>query len=387
MTDALNSTDRRPGLTATATAFGPATYGADLHVTEVNPSADPDWGNFVAAHPDGLLYHHPAWLQVLQAVYGHLPAGLVCRDRDGHVRGVLPLCQTHGLFTGRRLSSAPHTPTAGPLALDAPATAALVAGAVARARREPGLGLQLKAPQAGLDQLVDGLVCVPWEPTYVVDLPDASDALRFGDARNHGQVKRAVNKAARLGVDVRPAETEADLRAWYQLYLTTVRRHVVPPRPYRLFDALWRLLRPRGLMHLLLAETDQAGRRTLLAGSIFLSFGQTICFAFNGSSEGAFDLRPNDAIHWQAIHEAHRQGFRRYDLGEVADDNPGLARFKRKWGATPQQLYRYYFPARSDPVPHAPVAGPAVRWLVSAGWRRLPLGATALVGDWLYRVL
>src|SRR5262249_49914574 len=146
-------------------------------------------------------------------------------------------------------------------------------------------------------------------------------------------------KAARLGVRVRPAETERELRGWYELYLDTMRWFVVPPRPYRFFELAWEHLRPQGLLRLLFAGRTEGGTATLGGGSLFLMFGQTVFYAFNGRRREELALRPNDALQWQAIHDACTAGFRRYDLGEVTHDRRGLADFKGKWGAEPRHLY------------------------------------------------
>src|SRR5690606_29721218 len=113
----------------------------------------------------------------------------------------------------------------------------------------------------------------------------------------------------------------------------------VPPRSYRFFGSLWRNLHPHGLMRLLVAEHQQNGKRRVLAGSIFLLFGRTVFYAFNGCRRDDLPFRPNDAIHWYAIQEVCRAGFQTYDFGEVAESDHGLAEFKRKWGAEPRRLY------------------------------------------------
>ena len=219
--------------------------------------------------------------------------------------------------------------------------------------------------------------------TYVLDLPQCPADVRFGTSRNHAAIRRAVSKARKNGVRVRPAETLDDLDAWYRLYLQTMRQHLVPPRPRRLFGALWDELRPRGAMRLLLAERDAE----LLAGCVMLQLGSTVFYGFNGVRAGALALRPNDAIHWEAIHTACTEGFRRYDFGEVVDGDDGLARFKAKWGTRPRRLHRYYFPAPE----HAPDTGGVADGRVARGagrvWRAMPLRATALAGDLTYRFL
>jgi hypothetical protein len=372
----------------------PVVTAAPLGVTRLD-LGDPRWESFVEDHPDGLVYHHPAWTRVLVAEYRTESLCLGCVDGLGAVRGVLPLLRTRGLpfagrtRLGRRLSSLPRTPLAGPLAADPRAAAVLVRGAVDLAASSPGTRLELKVPADGCPPLTDPAHFVPWRRTYRLELPaDASD-LPLGGARNRARLRWATGKAARLGVRVREAETAGDLRRWYWLYLETMRRLCLPPRSFRLFGAMWSLLRPRGRMRLLLAECQQPGDARLLAGSLYLMSGGVVFYAFNGSARDAGSLRPNDAIHWRAISDACRSGYRAYDFGEVPDGRESLADSKRKWGASESVLHRWYHPeppasplgADAEPDP-----GPAGR-LAREVWRGMPLAATALAGARLYRWL
>src|SRR5437868_3307962 len=114
-----------------------------LKVIEVNSRSDSRWEAFVKNRSDSLIYHHPAWLQVLEEAFNYQPLNLACEDSDGEFRGVFPLFYMQGLFTGRRLSSLPRTPAAGPLACDEQAMALLVREAVERTRTEKGTQFQL----------------------------------------------------------------------------------------------------------------------------------------------------------------------------------------------------------------------------------------------------
>lgn len=359
-----------------------------LHVEAVDPTAGDGWDRYVERHPDGLVYHHSGWLRCLRREYDQALIGLTAVDARGELRGVLPLMTTRGLplrrgsaSIGRRLSSLPRTPVAGPLADDREALAALVAAAARRAA--PSAQLQLKMLDPELDGLVAAVVGHPWRMTYILDLPERPEDVRFGSSRNHAAIRRAVSKAHRHGVRVRAAETIEELDAWYLLYLETMREHFVPPRPRRLFRALWEELRPRGSMRLLLAGRDGE----LLGGCVVLELGSTAFYAFNGVSRSALDLRPNDAIHWEAVHAACAEGLRRYDFGEVVEGDAGLARFKAKWGTQARRLHRYYFP----PPPGAPDTGGLPDGRLARGaaqaWRGVPLRATAAAGDLAYRFL
>ena len=362
-------------------------------IVELDPVRDPRWSRFVIGHPDGLIYHHPDWLRVLAREYPADPVCLGYEDAAGDLRGTLTLLPTRGLpfsssvRTGRRLSSLPRTPLAGPLALDEDAAAALLRAALSYAGRErPDAMLEIKAASPLPEGLVAGLRCAPWRLTYTLELPNDPASIRFGDSRNHGRIRWALNKAEKLGVVVRPAESQRDLARWYRIYLNTMRWHTVPPRPYRLFQAMWELLRPTGSMRLLLAEQRTGGQTRLLAGSVFLMLGKTVFYAFNGCWRSAMPLRANDAIQWRAIHDAAAAGFRHYDLGEVAEHQDGLHEFKSKWGAQATRLYRYY-DARARDVGNDAVGSNGHRRLATVAWRQLPPAVTAIVGDRLYRYL
>ena len=62
------------------------------------------WEALAAQLPDGLIYHHPLWLEVLQEAFGCEVTVLAAEDSTGALRGILPLCYSRGLLTGRRYS-------------------------------------------------------------------------------------------------------------------------------------------------------------------------------------------------------------------------------------------------------------------------------------------
>jgi hypothetical protein len=356
-----------------------------FRIIDVDPQADARWDAFVADHPDALVFHHSAWLAALQEAYGYRPSHLACEVDGGALAGVLPLVFKRGIMTGRTLSSLPHSPVAGPLVSEPTAAASLVEGAIGRTQGERRARLQLRTAGRELDALAPALAGRPGVLTYVVRLPDTSEELRFGNSRNHAAIKRAVRKAAKTGVEVRAAETPRDVAEWYSLYLRTTRAHGAVPHSRRFLDVVWELLRPHGLVELLLAERRDRGRTRLLAGSLFFHSGtRSVFFGFNGRHPEALSLRPNDAIHWRSIHEAWKRGVKEYDLGE-AEGNPGLIGFKRKWGAEPRRLYRYYFPLPRDSALELQKSDSALVRAAEATWRHLPIRATERLGDLLHR--
>ena len=383
----------------------------NLRVFELDFRSDPRWGQFISTHPQASIYHHPGWLQALEDEYRQKCVSLACEDEQGSLRAVLPLFYTKGspislgrAATGRRLSSLPRTPIAGPLAVNQEALVAIVKYATELADSR-GVQLEIKTHIADMGKSLPSLAYLHWRPTFVAELPsrtegsaweefwenlrvpractscDGCKRLRFGNAKRQHRVNWAVNKATKLGLQVREAQTEEDLKQWYELYLLTMRNNAVPPRPYRLFRSLWNSLRPTGKMRLLVAERTKKRRKRIIAGSVLLQFGQTVAYAFTGCAPQDFGLHPHDILQIEAIRSACRSGFRWYDFGEVAEEHEALTQFKTKWGGDPMPLYRYYYPAAPAGLPSGDSGVTAAARKL---WRFLPPKATAILGDFIY---
>jgi CelD/BcsL family acetyltransferase involved in cellulose biosynthesis len=241
--------------------------------------------------------------------------------------------------------------------------------------------LQIKGIDCELDGVADGLVTVPWRVTYILQLSLGADGhFRIPDAKERAKIKWAVAKAAKLGVVVRRAETEQDVRNWYPVYLATMRRSVVVPRPLRFFMTIWESMRPAGLMDLLLAEVPDGAKRRVIAGSVFLYFKDTVSYSFSGLDRKFASTRANDAIMWHAINDACGRGFHKLDFGEVPDGHSALANFKAKWGAERHQLFRYYSPGTKAILADSH-EGSGGGGAAAAVWRYLPLQLTEWIGD------
>ena len=122
----------------------------------------------------------------------------------------------------------------------------------------------------------------------------------------------------------------------------------------------------------------------MIAGSVFLFAGKTAIYAFTGSSRKYGGFHASDLILYEAIQAAWHRGYRHVDFGEVAEDHPELARFKKKWGAAPRSLYRYYYPA-----PHSTngLQSDKVTTLAKYIWQYLPLPVTSWLGELIYSYL
>jgi hypothetical protein len=253
----------------------------------------------------------------------------------------LKLCD---LVTARRYSSLPRTPLGGMLSNNEYISKALIDEAINRVNSRANTFLQLKSYSPDLNRNNNIIDKIVWRPSFFIELPDDPSKVRFGNKKQHHRVKWAVNKAKKIGITVREASTEEDIKNWYKIYLKTMRWHAVAVRPYRFFKFLWENLRPKELLTVLMAKVGSESNKQLLSGSFFLHFNKTFFYSFNGRCKEGLVAHANDLIQWTAIHRAVEKGYSQYDMGEVSGCNNSLAHFKTKWGCISKPVYHYYYP-------------------------------------------
>lgn len=348
--------------------------------TATTPTARADWQAYVHQHGgDGALACAPAWLELLQRLYGYRVVPLTATNAAGEITGVLPLCLLRSPLIGRRLVAVPFADRAPLLADDEAAAQSLIEQAIALARRERVRYLELRTGEtpllAGRDDVVASDLYVRW----LIPLAGGPDTVWKAI---HKPVQRQIKKAQKTSVTVRLAEQRDDVLAYHRLHLLTrTRKHGMPAQPARFFLELWDTYAASGAVRLLLAEHEGV----VVAGMVLLGAGDTLRYAYGASDTAALALAPNNLLMWEAIQRGCALGYRTLDLGRTARDNEGLMQFKRGWGATAEPLTYYYFPRREG---LATTAEHSWKYRLATGcWRRLPLPVADVLSDRLYKHL
>jgi predicted N-acyltransferase len=356
-------------------------------VIKVDPCADPRWDAFVEGARGASVYHLGAWARILRSAYGFRPRYMAIEGADGDFEGVLPMFQSRGPVTGRRLRSLPAVaPPSGPLARTRDGLAALVEAAAATLAESGAAQWVWLSRDEAMEELVPGLGLGTTQLTWIAELAGEPDEQRTRLRKHSNNLHRSIKKAEAAALTVREGSGEADLRAFYRLYLATMREHRSLPRPYRQMRADLRELGPRDATRVFLVDH---GADTVAAG-LFHVFGDTVELLYNGSDRDALQMRPNHALYWHVMRWAIERGYRRFDFGDAAEDS-SLGRFKQQWTAEPVREYIYIL--RSD---RRTAVGEAARRRnpnvgvgdsrVGRAWGRLPLPVTQVAGAVAYRL-
>jgi CelD/BcsL family acetyltransferase involved in cellulose biosynthesis len=331
---------------------------------------DPRWLRFVEGSPAATPFHHPSWASMLARCYGYPAFALVHPDPQGRILAGLPVIEVRSPLARRRWVSLPFTDECQALLHPGIAQADLVAE-LDEARRRAGVStLQVRAALDG-----PGAAAGPVAVTHHLPLePDPDVVYR---RLRRPSVRRWITRAEKDGVVVRHGDTPASLDVtFYRLHLQTRHRQGVPVQPRRYFQLLWEQLIGPGKGFLLLASSG----RTVIAGAVFLAWGDTVIYKYGASDTAYWGLHPNHLLMWSAIRWGCEHGYRIFDFGRSDLASSGLRQFKDSWGAQERSLV-YTVVGGKAPEP----SRSRLHGLLGAALRRSPPVACQVAGELLYR--
>lgn len=335
--------------------------------------------DFLTRQASEQFYSQPAWLEMITSLYGYTPIQLTTTSSSGKLTGFLPLCYMHSPLTGRRLVSLPFSDYCPLLAEDETSANQLVDQAIELARQKRVRYLELRT---GLNEVLAGRTDLAVGNLYARWLVPLAPDPDLAWARLRPTARRKVKKARSHGIQIRLAETRAEMREYYRLHLLTrTKKHGMPAQPLAFFLRLWDAFAPAGQLHLELAEYEGQ----IIAAHITALAGTGTRYLYGASDERFHELGAGYLLTWEAIVRGGKLGYQELDLGRTAYESPGLMQFKRSWGASEQASPYYYFPAIAG-LASTPESSRTYQLLTTC-WRRLPLRISAPLGGYLYRHL
>lgn len=301
----------------------------------INPDDDKRWDLFVENQPGGSIFHHSAWKSVLQSTFGFIPFYVAEVNPDnGRFEGILPSMRVKSRLTGTRLVSLPFTSYCAQLL---PVT--LIDNVIDLALRNyPDTNyLELKLFDR-LEKESEILQRQSAYNTHILHLTASTNDI-FKSFHNTSVCQR-IKRAGKYRLKLRMADSEEDLKLFYNLHAKIRKKHGLPPHPYRFFQNMWKLLMPQNF--LLIPLLEYQGK--IIAGAIILKFKEAFHFEYSAFDRDHTDVSPNHFMIWETIKIAQDEGAKYFDFGRTASANKSLMDFKKRWGTEEHNLQYYYYP-------------------------------------------
>jgi len=336
----------------------------------IDPTRDVRWD--ALSRTDGAsLFVSPPWLRAIAGTYGfEIEAALLVGDA-GEPRSGIAYCQLDDAM-GRRIVSTPFCDFCDPVETGPQDWVPLI-----RPLLDTGCPVQLRVTSPGWEQLPE-LAPASVDRHHRVPLDCEPDHLWL---RLDPAARRNVQRARKLGVEVRFDTSPAGLDAFYALHsLTRQVKHGLLAQPRRFFHQIHAEFHPSDAVAVALALLDGQP----VAGIVLLEWNGRAYYKFNASDPAALHARPNDLLMWECLVRSRLRGRDALDLGLSSGHQEGLARYKRKFAATETSIWTLL--GGPHPAAHHRDLGAALRaltrLLVDA---RVPPDVREGASDALYR--
>ena len=328
---------------------------------------------FVAASPQGTVFHRPAWMLSVSKACGHDWRYLIAEDGTGALLGILPLHLIHSALFGRALVSSGFAVGGGILSGDDQAIQSLAEEAWRFAERYSFPTVELRGG-AIPDQ--------KWQHKqdvyagFVKALAKDDESQLLGIPRKQrAEVRKGLNNE----LTVRIGTAQQDRDDHYAVYAESVRNLGTPVFPKTLFAAV------------LDGFGEEADILTVLhagmpvASVLSLYDRGTVMPYWGGGTWDARRLRANDVMYYALMNHARERGCRSFDFGR-SKYGTGAFSFKKNWGFEPQPLSYATRTAAGEEARDVNPMSPKYRAQVAL-WQRLPLAVANRIGPIIARGL
>ncbi len=326
------------------------------------------WDEYVYRHPLGSIFHLIAWKRVVEKAF-KFEARYLFVEKNGSIRGVLPLFMVSNLLFGRSLISTPIAVYGGICADDDNIKTLLRRAACHMAERERVQYLELREqwPIA-----FSGFRTKQLYVTFDLELPRNLDALLRGFPRDtRYMIRKGQKNGLQAVVDNRQIDT------FYEIYSRSFYNLGTPVFSKRLFRIV---LDEFGEQCEL--TTVWRGEKAL-ASVLSFRFRDWILPYFGGSLVESRPLAANNFMYYEVMKRALEAGVRYFDFGR-SKLGSGAYAFKTQWNMRERPLPYQFFLVRKKSMPNFSPANPKFSLAISI-WKTLPLPVTKILGPAMAR--
>jgi len=251
---------------------------------------------------------------------------------------VLPLAYVRSRLFGNRLISLPFADYGGPCTSDRSIADKLIVRSMDVAREIGADFLEIRSPSERYFDFFDDHKFIKRDDyvTFILSLDRSIDDIwKSIDKEN----RTAIRKAKKNEIQIVDLQDKSQLKAFYDIYLKTMKRLGSPPQKLEFFNVLWDHFYPRNLKVLMSSYHGE-----FISGALFFLHQNTIHYAYGGLLNEHANLRPNNLLFWTLIEWGNANRYDYLDFGRTRQ-NSGVYLFKKKWGGKSISMpyfYRFY---------------------------------------------
>lgn len=342
---------------------------AGIEIRRLEAATCSQWDDFVETCQSASFFHRAGWKKVIEESFGH-DCYFLYAEKDGELRGVLPLVHVRSRLFGNALISNAFCVYGGAAALDGEAQSALYAEAEALADslRVDYLELRLKSPVHADWARKDDLYVTFRK---IMD-PDPEKNLAAIPRKQRAMVRKGL-KSGLVG------ELDETTDRLHGIYAESVRNLGTPVFSRKYFRMLKQVFGDSCEISIIAHE----GRP--VAGVMSFYFRDEVIPYYGGGTSSDRKLAINDFMYWDLMRRSCEAGYRIFDFGR-SKRGTGAFDFKKHWGFEPEPLVHEYKLLGVNALPEINPTNPKYSLFIAA-WRKLPLPVANAIGPFISRNL
>ncbi len=334
----------------------------DSSLVVIDNLSDQDWDGYASKHPNSTVYHTTAIREVIRQTFGHTSHYLAAVNESNEIRGILPLIEMQSHLFGHFLVSVPFFNYGGVLATTSQAEQALVSAASKLANLLSAEHIEYRHCHDGLN-----MPSRSEKVAMILNLPQTPEML-WADIGT--KVRAQIKKSKRHGLRLKNGRQEL-INDFYAVFSRNMRDLGTPVYSKSLFARMLEHL-PESWITIVYQNKQP------VSGGFLVGWRDTLEIPWASTLKQANKYDANMALYWQILSQAIDKNYNIFDFGRSTMNAPTY-KFKKQWGATPQNLYWHYWLPDQQALPQINPNNPKFKLMVEI-WKRLPLIMTTRIG-------
>ncbi|HIQ37761.1 MAG TPA: FemAB family PEP-CTERM system-associated protein [Desulfocapsa sulfexigens] len=343
--------------------------GVSMHIRLATPQDKLEWDSYVDTNSDVSPYCRFAWKEAVEQAYGH-KAYYLLAEEEKKIIGILPLCLFDIPFSGKSLVSLPFCDIGDVSTDNDDIQKALLAEAILLAKKFNAKEVDIRSSQKNLmgNGISNWYTSVQTgKVRMLLTIPGSSEKLWAGFK---SKLRSQVRKAEKNGLIFRWGKLE-DLNTFYQVFSHNMHALGSPVHSKQWIESILTYYGKNTKMGLVFKD-DQA-----VGCGIILFSKRRVSVPWASTLREFNRLSPNMMLYWNFLKYAADNDKNIFDFGR-STPNEGTYRFKKQWGAEPEQLYWYRLSA-GQLTEGSSEPGNNRKYLEQI-WQKMPLEVVNFIG-------
>lgn len=335
-----------------------------MTIKQLTPEDYEKWDAYVEQHANTSLYHFTKWFSLIQSLFNHSVYAFY-KEQNNTVTGVLPLVRIKSKIFGDYYVSMPYVNYGGILADNDVIKKELFEYANDYVTDEGGSHIEYRHTFE-----MDNDIPVRTDKVLMIlSLPETEEELwKAIGSKLRAQVKRPQ----REGVSVKHGGSEL-VDDFYYVFSRNMRDLGTPVYSKKLFTSIIDSFGDN--VHIVVVYSKEGEPA---AAGYTIGYRGRLEIPWASALRKYNRISVNMMLYWEILKYAIEEKYKEFDFGRSTID-AGTYRFKKQWGAQPQQLYWHYWLRDGGEPPQMNPHNPKYQLAIKL-WQKLPLWLTRIIG-------